>query len=1004
MHIRRESAVGGLFRKAAALALLYAFVGGSSAVYAQAVTGSIYGQAGADAKVTIKNDNTGLTREVTAGNDGNFNVSSLPSGNYSVTANGKTFHARVNAGVGTAVQFSDTELEEVVVLGTTASPIDVTTAQVSTTYSADQLNELPVAHDIVNVVLLAPGTTKGDSAFGNLASFGGASVAENAYYVNGFNVTNLFKNLSYAKIPFQAIGSEQVITGSVGPEYGLATGGVVSLQTKKGTNDWTGGVAAYWEPQNMRAHSPQSYRPLVHSLFKDYSLDGQGSSTYDAWVGGPIIQDKLFVFAVAEYTRKTLFETPSTTPVSMDYASGGNSIDLASTRPFGLVNVDWNINDRHSLELTVISNHQTDASGSYASVINGAGIETPNSFNGTSYQEVGGLTQILKYTGAFTDNFSLSAEAGRLRSSRGFHQVAPDGTLISYVGAIDTSPQQGCPVVTYESDYSDPFGVGAPSCWIDTPISAINAEDKRTSSRLDMQYKLDGGGAGMHTLKAGVDIDHWSTFYGEADSGGVSYDYTTAGATDNVPLNTDVVNQVYFRTAANVKVDSTGYYLKDDWQLNPKMLVQVGVRIDSFKNKNGQDQVYAEQTNIVEPRLGFSYDVNGDSKQKLYGSYGLYSLPIAPTAAVRGASESLYSHQDFLYTGVDPVTGAPVLGAPTQPVQYYNNEKPGVVPNPASVSSSTLDPTIQEEIVLGYQRQLTHDWRAGVRFTYRNLKKTTDDWCDIRVLQKAAADLGLTFDSADIGTGCYIINPGYPVNLKIDLDNSGVLQNLNLSPAQVNIQKAIRKYLGVEFTAEKAWSNRWYSQLSYTWAHNYGNAEGLVDSDIHQADTGTTEAFDYNEAMIGSYGNLPNDRRHTFKALGAFKASEEVTLSGDLLIQSGRPKVCLGHNPVDDTLPPEIQYGTYYWYCDGHVASRGSAGNQPTLWNIDLALTYQPSGLQNLKLQLKVFNVMNRAAVTNSYWRSQLINGAPRSYFGSPMSYQEPRFIAVSADYAFGGK
>jgi hypothetical protein len=81
---------------------------------------------------------------------------------------------------------------------------------------------------VTAIALLAPGTVRGDTLLGgeglgngaNLASFGGSSVAENSSYINGFNVTNLLKNLSYSQVPFYAIDTQQVLTGGYGPQYG----------------------------------------------------------------------------------------------------------------------------------------------------------------------------------------------------------------------------------------------------------------------------------------------------------------------------------------------------------------------------------------------------------------------------------------------------------------------------------------------------------------------------------------------------------------------------------------------------------------------------------------------------------------------------------------------------------------------------------------------------------------------------------------------------------------
>jgi hypothetical protein len=962
-------------------------VAGSSAVFAQAVNGSIYGQAEANSKVTVKNDNTGLTREVTVGADGGFTITSLPTGNYTVTSNTTALHARVNAGVGTAVSFTENQqLEEVVVLGTTATPIDVTSAQVSTTFSADQLDELPIAKDIINVALLTPGTTKGDSAFGNLASFGGSSVAENSYYINGFNVTNLFQNLAYTSLPFYAIGSEQVITGGYGPEYGMSTGGVINLQTKKGTNEWTGGGAVNWRPASLQGHNPQTYASDGEP-FREYTLNSDQSTTTDVWVGGPLIQDKLFVFAIGEFSRDSQYRTPNT-------YLGGNVLDQTNRKPFGLVNVNWNINDRNVVEATWINDTDEEQTKEYFADTDANGWAVQGAYVGLNYAKHGGSTMIAKYTGTLTDNFTVSAQYGRLKSSRVNYQVAPSGAIISYNGQIGDFNQPGCPLVLSNAAWRAANGGVTPtSCYVDSSIDAINGADKRDSGRIDFEYKLNAGAAGTHTLKAGFDSDKWATFFGSSYPGGSYYRYQITGGANAVRVR-------HFQTGADVKVNSKGIYLKDDWQATKKLLVSVGVRSDSFDNLNGNGIAYVTQKNIIEPRVGFSFDVKGDSTQKLYASYGVYSLPVAATAAIRGASASIFTQQVFRYTAIDPITGAPTLGAPVNALAYLNNEN-GLPLDPGAVASQTLDPTIQNEFIVGFQQQFANDWRGGVRMTYRNLKKTIDDFCDTRPLEAYATAHGLVFDGTNT-PGCFIMNPGYAMDIRADITGDGVIRNIHLDPATIGLPKAVRKYLSAEFTLEKSWSHRWYTQMSYTWSHNYGNAEGLVDSDIGQTDTGTTEAFDFPEIMQGAYGNLPNDRRHSFKGLGAWRASDEVTLTGSLLVQSGRPIICLGNNPAD----VNFGYLAAYYRCNGVVVPRGSQGFTPTMWNIDLGVNYSPSGFPGLSLQAKVFNVFNKHVATNLYPQGEQANvpgsGPVEPAFMSPVSYQAPRYVALTVEYKFG--
>ncbi|UXI68615.1 TonB-dependent receptor [Tahibacter amnicola] len=238
---------GRSFRRSALVLALGAVIA-SGAALAQKATGEIFGHAGANASVTIENTDTGLTREITADASGRFSFSQLPTGHYRVTSDGATRDVQVKVGTGSEVNFADKDsqkLEAIEVTGNAINPIDVSSVESSTVFTADQIAALPVARDISSVALLAPGTVRGDSGFeslggGPLASFGGASVAENGYYINGFDVTNIRNFTSFANLPFEAIGEQQVKTGGYGAEFGRSLGGVINIVTKRGTNEFKG--------------------------------------------------------------------------------------------------------------------------------------------------------------------------------------------------------------------------------------------------------------------------------------------------------------------------------------------------------------------------------------------------------------------------------------------------------------------------------------------------------------------------------------------------------------------------------------------------------------------------------------------------------------------------------------------------------------------------------------------------------------------------------------------
>ena len=241
--------VKGLKRSALTVALGLCFAGG---VQAQSSVGSIFGDTAANSAVTIESLDTGTLRQITADGTGHFTFTQLAPGRYRVTSGGTSREVQVKVGTGTQVSLvagtsgSATTLDTVTVVGSGAiNPIDVSSVESTTVFTQEQIQALPVGRDITNVALLAPGTVRGDTGFGNLASFGGSSVAENGYYINGFDVTNIFNFLSYGEMPFDAIAEQQVKTGGYGAEYGRSLGGVISLVTKRGTNEWKGGASVY---------------------------------------------------------------------------------------------------------------------------------------------------------------------------------------------------------------------------------------------------------------------------------------------------------------------------------------------------------------------------------------------------------------------------------------------------------------------------------------------------------------------------------------------------------------------------------------------------------------------------------------------------------------------------------------------------------------------------------------------------------------------------------------
>ncbi len=971
-------------------------------VYAQSNTaGAVFGQATAGDTVVVENPATGFSRTLRVGADGAYRASALPTGTYRVTlqrADGTQAvreNVVVNVGTGTPINFASgtaSTLDTVQVVGSRAvNSIDVSSVESTTILTAEQIAKIPVPRDVTSVALLAPGTVKGDAAFGNLASFGGASVAENAYFVNGFNITNSFKGLNFATVPFEAIGEQQIKTGGYGAEFGRALGGVVNLITKRGTNDFHAGANIFYTPDSLREKQKTMYAPNG-DVIESNTKDTEGTETVGTvWASGALVKDKLFGYALLQYKRDSgevsYGDAFSTTP--RDYLNNRNT-EAASKNPNWLVKLDWNINDFNLLEFTGFSDERKTETDIYS---NPVGVNTREDYMGTVHEKTGGDNYVLKYTGYFTDTFTLSALAGTGKYRRNFYAVDANGTRLDYKGGVSPDNANGvigaagCPVVVdIRNQVVD--GTVAPyqsTCaFLPGNMGLDSAQDQRDQFRIDAEWQL-----GPHTVRFGYDYDKFKSSDGETYEGGVAWRYVTRGGRDQV-------RRRVFQTGADVEVDSTAFYIEDTWAVTDRFNAYVGLRWDSFENKNGEGQTYVKQDNQFGPRLGFSWDVFGDSTFKVFGNAGRYALPIAANVAIRGSSASLYSQQYFDFTGVDPVTGAPLGLTPTSSLQYLNNEF-GTGKDPRTIASKNLEPQYQDEYILGFEAALTDNISGGIRGIYRELKRSIDDQCDYRPLAAWAEANGYAIDSYNEGFAfCHIYNPGSALDIDIDIDGDGTLEQVYIPADQLG-PKSKRTYKALEFFAQGQVTDKLYMQASYTWSKNEGNAEGGVKSDIGQDDTGVTQDFDYPELMIGSNGYLPNDRRNVVKVFGNYEFTDEWSMGANFSFQTGRPVNCFGVNPVDEN----IGYGNSYFYCNGQVVPRGTAGRTPDTYNLDLNVAYRPSFAPGLQFKVDVFNVFNsqKALAVDESGEDSVGNSLADTTYLTPTLLQSPRSFRFMVQY-----
>jgi hypothetical protein len=1006
-------------RTALAIALSMGFAG---AAFAQSTTGSIFGDAPAAQGETVLIQNaTGFSREVPVDAQGRFSASQLPLGSYTVTLrqNGQSVDSRkdvtLRVGAGTQVSFAAAStanaqnLSAITVSANALPTIDVTGVDSRTVITAEQLAKLPLARSAEAIALLAPGVVEGSALFtgtagGSVVTFGGSSVTENAYYINGFNTTDPLSGLGGLTLPYGAIDQQEILSGGYGAAYGRSDGGVISQVGKRGTNEWHFGAQIQWTPKSLKS-DPKNYYYVSGTRAGDmrqYRNDNKGwDTTVSGYVGGPIIKDKLFFFAAAEAERK------EGTIVGSDAAP--RTTQYRYDDPKWYAKLDWNINDSNILEVTGASSKESYGATlydfDYATRTTGAfnSYDTAHKYGSDLYSA--------KFTSYITDDLTVSALYGEMKGT--FYENLI-GTDAPYIFGADKQN----PAFTGGSTITGPQAVD----YVKDPAH----NSKNTNLRIDISYHL-----GDHTITAGIDnqkiADNNDT---QIDSGpGYAWEYDVGDANSYIqggPVANGAnwqsqpwvqnpgsvangqsgyyVSRYIYAVGASVTTEQRAQYIEDSWQVSDRWLVKLGLRNDQFTNNNGDGVPYLRLTSPQwAPRLGFAWDVNGDSSFKVYGNAGRYYLAMPASVALRAAGSSLFTNEYYTYTGIDangvPTGLTPIPTSTGGPIS--SNLEYGQPRDPMTAAARNLKSEYQDEYILGFDKQLNQSWTFGAKATYRNLRNAIDDVGDKFAIQRKMAAMGI--DPATVGEiqGSYLVNPGRTNVIAIPKADGSGYYEVPMTMKDYGFNTTLkRKYAGLNLYLEHPFDGKWYGKIDYLWSHSYGNSEGQVRSDIGQTDVSATVDWDYAQLMDYANGDLSNDRRHQLKAYGSYQLTPEVLLSGNAVVMSGMPKTCLGYYGANETNPGLAYSGGYYHFCQGKPYSPGEQ-HQPWTYRLDLSAEYRPEWAgKKLAFNVMVYNVFNSQTTLQTY----ALSGAtakPNPSYGRPYSSQTPRYFRFGVSYDF---
>ncbi|MBV8631771.1 MAG: TonB-dependent receptor [Silvibacterium sp.] len=968
------------------------------------------------AEVIATNDSTGATRTTTTNDSGVYRFEFLPAGNYTVKITARGFSSieqKVELLVGqtasTNVTLKPGATNETVEITAAAPIIDLNKTSVSTEITPDQVQNLPmVGRDVANLAYLAPGVKAADSYDPTknryaILSVNGAGGRNVNVTVNGIDNKDNTVGGPVMQLPLEAVEEFKISTQRFSAENGRSEGAAINMITKSGTNNYHGSLFGYFRSTNLNTDqkNPTGTGGYVTS-HPDYSRQQFGGSE-----GGFLKRDKLFQFFAWERERESqgLIEDPTSYAELVLAKQAGLAAQPAAVipRPFYETRyngrMDFTINSRNNAYLSYTS----QANNSLNDQSDGTGDLTNGNFTNNHLQLVG-LTLNTLFSNTLVNQFTT-----------GFQYW--NNLIASNISA---------PLVVFPNAS---FGT--------------NTNVPQQSYQRKWQFKDDiSKTIGTHTLKGGVDYI-WNPIEGgffefsstlEVDffdnpsailSNPAKYPqgFSTPGAVSGM---TQANGDPYF----NVATKQLGLYIQDDWKVNPRLSLNLGLRYDKDFNMIGGSNIKNSRTYqlLVElnspitnpyvasiahddnldfsPRVGFAYDVTGKGRHVVRGGFGMYYGNIfqnIPLFMEQQSNPTIFQTALSLSSPTDSVPGT---GQTLAQWQYGVSPYPTIPPPSPNLAPGSVGRLMDPH----YRNPITEEFNVGYTWAINN---------------NAAFELEYTHVLG--------IHENKTINIDQKVPVNGICCTRPLDPAfaasgltelaSVRNEEAIGRshYDGVNFVYRQRMTQRFTLDANYTlaWAYSYG-AGGTSFRNYPRLSTNPFASYEW--------GPNPNDERSHVTIAGVGYLPWGMQVAPILQYGSARPypltnssnTLNTGGGTANAVVVPKSNIRDYLAYSGDNAAAQAcfyGLGEPATCTiskfdplrgdpfvELDLRLSKNIHFGERYNVELfgQAFNLTNRANYGNNYNN----NIASPDTFGHPKGFINPSSTIIPRSLwgEFGGR
>jgi carboxypeptidase family protein/TonB-dependent receptor-like protein len=712
----------GAFALAIVLALVAALAL-APAVQAQATGATLMGKVQdksgkplPGATITVTQPDTGFTRSIVSESDGTFRLPSVPVGTYTVVVELNGFatvtvqEVRLNVASQRelTVDMSPSTVEESITVVDEA-PLVQTTPTIGAVVSEKQLENLPLnGRQFANLAILAPGTALAYNSDptkpGQLTVALNGGIGRNVNFLvdGGDNMDDTIGG-ALQNFNLESVQEFNIQTQQYKAEYGRSTGGVLTVVTKTGTNNFSGSGWGFFRKDSLNSKTESERLAGIDK--QPYDRKQYGFS-----LGGPIVKDRAHFFGTYEKTdRKTSF-TINTGGVLSQF--DGQSVATPFKDDLITAKVTANLSPKQFLQVRYGYQKNSDKYGASA-------LSAPDSL------------------GTVTNKYSsiLAGHSAQLGSDS-LNEFVFQYTKFNNAITADSS----APYLYF------PSGVH----------SGQNINTPQTTNQTKYQYKDDFSFSRnlfgrANNFKTGVNYINEPTLGGDFTTG-------TSGqfsfAADNI--NSPIVDITFFGGFAGDKtpVKQYGGYFQDDVLFNDRLTLNVGLRYDRWTGfdldqhsnpiwqalstqtrynefylqdfQGGRGGKLKNDTNNWAPRLGFTYDASGDGRHLVRGGWGIYYDFPYTNATILFPATAVQSNYGVVYNvhnanGIRNADGT--FFRPGQPLPP--NQLPGAdIAPPNEVASPTLATPYSKQASLGYSWQV-NNWLGlnfeAVSIAYRDI-------------------------------------------------------------------------------------------------------------------------------------------------------------------------------------------------------------------------------------------------------------------------------------------